>query len=81
MPLRRQYIRLLSACTSWHQQYSLGLVAVCVCAGSPGGTVSLWMAFPSVPAPNFVSVFPPMNIFVPPFKEGLKHSHFGHPSS
>jgi len=26
-PLRRQYIKLLSACTSWHQQYYLGLVA------------------------------------------------------
>jgi len=29
---------------------------------------SLWMAFPSVSALHFVSVFPPMNIFVPPSK-------------
>jgi len=29
----------------------------------------LWMAIPSVSAPNFVSISPPMNIFVPPFKK------------
>jgi len=30
---------------------------------------SLWMSIPSVSAPNFVSISPPMNIFVPPSKE------------
>jgi len=30
---------------------------------------SLWMAFSSVSALNFVSVFPPVNIFVPPSKK------------
>jgi len=30
---------------------------------------SLWMAFPSASAPNFVSVFPPINIFVPTSKK------------
>lgn len=36
------YIRLLSACTSWHQQYCLGLLAVCIWGRSPGGAVSEW---------------------------------------
>jgi len=44
------YIRLLSAIISWHQQTS-GF-GVCIWNGSPGG-----VAFPSVSAPLFVPVF------------------------
>jgi len=36
------YIRLLSASTSWHHQYCQVLVAVCIWTGSPGGAVSGW---------------------------------------
>jgi hypothetical protein len=35
--------------------------------GSPDGD-SLWMAFPSVSAPHFVSVYPPMGILIPLLK-------------
>jgi hypothetical protein len=36
----------------------------CIWDGSPGGD-SLWMVFPSVSAPYFVSVSPPMSILFP----------------
>lgn len=48
--LRGQLYRLLSASASWHQQQYRGLVSV----NEMGG---LWMAFPSISAPFFASVF------------------------
>ena len=45
------YIRLLSASTSWHPQYSLGFMSAC--GIDPPG---FWIVFPSVSAPLFVLV-------------------------
>jgi hypothetical protein len=50
----------------------------CIWDGSPGGE-SLWMAFPWVFAPHFVSVFPPVGILFPLLRRP-KHSYFGLPS-
>jgi hypothetical protein len=57
------YIRLLSACTSWHSQKYLGLVTV---YGTDPMWGILWVPFSSVSAPHFVSTFPPVRILFPP---------------
>jgi len=38
----------------------------------------LGMGVPSVSVLIFASLFPAKGILVPPFKEGVKHSHFDH---
>ena len=56
------YISLQSASSCWHLQYCLALVII---YGMDPRWGSLWMAMPSVPALNFVSVTPSMGILFP----------------